>query len=479
MKILLIKPPQGKVYGIKMLPAYPSLGILYIAAALEKQNHKVKLLDMDVDVEGQLNRLINNFGPHLIGITAGTTTINKVFSLVHEIKRIKNIPIVLGGIHPAAIPEDCISQRDVDFLIIGEGERTIVELTKALEKDGSDFSDIKGLWYKENDRIFNNPPRPLEEELDNISFPSWHLVKHWREFRPPDAQRLPAAPLMTSRGCPKQCTFCCSHLIFGRGYRIRSIENILEEIDILVRDYDVKEIHFVDDAFNLIKERVLALCHKIKERDLNINFEFSNGLLAENIDEDILSALKSIGVVNVGFGIESGDDKIRTSMRKNLELKTAERSLKLAKKMGFETWGFFIFGFPGETVDTIKTTIKFAKRIEPTFAKFMILKPYPGTDIYRYLSEKRLINDLNFDNYGVYTPPVHHLNNLASKELLYWQKKAFREFYLRPHKIITYILRINSLTRFKLTLNNLLFIVLNFTNIHRGNRTVFKPNFAG
>ncbi|MCX5657826.1 MAG: radical SAM protein [Candidatus Omnitrophica bacterium] len=478
MKILLIKPPQGKVYGIKMLPAYPSLGILYIAAALEKQNHKVKLLDMDVDVEDQLDRLINNFGPHLIGITAGTTTINKVFSLVHEIKRIKNIPIVLGGIHPTAVPEDCILHREVDFLVIGEGECTIVKLAKTLEEERGDFSSVNGLWYKKNNRIYNNLPRLLEKELDNISFPSWHLVKHWYRFRPPDAKRLPAAPLMTSRGCPKQCTFCCSHLIFGRGYRIRSIDNILEEIDILVRDYGVKEIHFVDDAFNLIKERVLVLCQKIKERDLNINFEFSNGLLAENIDEDILSALKSIGVINVGFGVETADDIIRRSVKKGLDLETAERSFKLAKKMGFETWGFFIFGVPGETTDSIKATIEFARRVNPTFTKFMILKPYPGTEMHKYLSEKKLINDFNFDNYGVYTPPVHHLDSITSKELLYWQKRAFKEFYLRPHKIISYILRINSLARFKLTLNNLLFIILNFVNIFRRNRAVFKPNFV-
>ena len=246
---------------------------------------------------------------------------------------------------------------------------------------------------------------------------------------------------------------------------MRSINNILNEIEILVGEYRVKEIHFVDDAFNLIKERVLTLCQTIKERKLDINFEFSNGLLAENIDEDILSSLKSIGVINVGFGVETADDNIRIRAGKGTNLETFENSLKLSKEMGFETWGFFMFGFPGETIDTIKTTIKFAKRIDPLFVKFMILKPYPGTEVHRYLSERNLIDDLNFDNYGVYTPPVHHLDSITSKEILYWQKRGFREFYLRPRKILSYVLRINSLARLRIVVNNLIFIAHNFFNI--------------
>ncbi len=465
MKILLIKPSQENVYGMKMSPAYPSLGIMYIASVLELDKHEVKILDLDADVDKSLEDEFLEFAPQLVGITSVTPTINEAFSVAKRVKKLKNIPVVIGGVHVTIAPETVITREEVDFVVIGEGERTIRELAYNLENGLRDFSKIKGICFKENGTPVTTAPRELEEDLDKIPFPAWHLLKNLKKFLPPDASRFPVASIMTTRGCPADCTFCCTKQIYGHRYRTRSIQNVMKEIDFLIAAYHVKEIHFLDDTFNLSKKRVLDFCRIVKEKNIKIDFEFSNGLRADYIDEDVLRALKSIRVKNVGFGVESGNEEILKNIKKGIDLKTYEEAFNLAKKIGLETWGFFIFGLPGDTVSTMRQTIAFAKKLDPDFAKFLILKPYPGSEVFTYFSQKGLIDDLNFDHYGAYTPPVHHLEGLTSEDILYWQRRAYREFYFRPKKILSHLLRLRSAARLRTVINGLNFIFKSFLTI--------------
>jgi anaerobic magnesium-protoporphyrin IX monomethyl ester cyclase len=179
------------------------------------------------------------------------------------------------------------------------------------------------------------------------------------------------------------------------------------------------------------------------------------------VDFEVLSALKSIGVKNVGFGIESGNERILKNIKKGIRKDTVRGAMKVAKNLKFETWGFFIVGLPGETAETVRETIDFAKELDPDFAKFLILKPFPGTEVFSQLRSKDLIDDFDYSHYGVYTPPVHHLETMSSDEILKCKIRAFREFYLRPRKIIRHILRIKNLTSLRTALRGLLFVIKN------------------
>lgn len=463
MKILLITPSQVNVYGTKMIPAYPPLGLLYIAAVLEKQNHDIELIDFDIDIQKfeDFKELIKNNAYDLIGISAVTPTINNAFYLAENIKNIKkNIPIILGGIHATISPNECIKNKFIDFVAIGESENTVVEFVNELQKSSPDFSQVKGIAYKINGEVFINESRELEQILDRFPFPARHLLKNSGFYSPPDAEKMPVTPVFFTRGCPGKCTYCCTKQIFGHRIRYRSVSNIMEEIDEIVR-LGYKEVHILDDAFTADGKRVIELCNEIRRKNYDMNFEISNGLRADMVNYNVLKALKSIGVKNVGFGIESGNEQILVNIKKGIPKDKVRKAVKLARELKFEVWGFFIIGLPGETRETVRDTINFAKELNPDFAKFLILKPFPGTEIYNQLLSKNLIDSFDYSNYGVYTAPVHHLETMTADEILYWQKKAFREFYFRPQKIVQHILRIKNLTNLKIILRGTLFVMKN------------------
>ena len=458
MKVLLVHPSQSTVYGSPMKPSHPPLGLLQIASCLQKEGHNVEIIDFDND-DMDLNKFkihINNSKPDLIGLTATTSTIKHAEKLAEAVKRNLNIPILIGGIHATIAPKDTLKKDCFDFVIIGEGELTISELFRKLSKNNSNISNIKGLGYKKDGKLHFTEPRNLVKDLDTLSFPAIHLLKN--KYSPPDALNVPVISLFTSRGCPGRCTYCCTKNIFGLRLRFRSVKNMIQEIESLLAK-GINEIHFMDDNFTVHKKRVLKFRDEVLKRGIKTSFVFGNGLRADKIDEDILQALKDIGVLSVGFGVESGNQQILNNIKKDIDLKTIEKAYKLSKKFGFQTWGFFIIGLPGETKETVRDTIEFAKKLDPDFAKFLILKPYPGSEVFEELNSKGLIFDFNYENYGVYTEPVHNLKNLSAKEISNLQKKAFREFYFRPKKIMQHIIRMKSMTQLKLNVKSALFIM--------------------
>lgn len=459
MKVVLINPSGSSVYGKKIALPYPPMGMLYIAASLER-HHKVDVYDYDVDIENdlKLENIIKNEHPDLIALTANTVTLNSARSIATIAKKIDDIPIVLGGLHATMMPEECMKHQDFDFLIKGEAENSILKLADNLES-GKSLDDIEGLWYRENGNIKINQELKFIQNLDELPFPARHLIKNKDAYTPVDARALPVTPIMTSRGCPAQCTFCCTKYILGFQFRFRSPQNIIAEVEHCIEKYGVKEIHVADDVFTFNKKRVLEFRDLLKERNIDVNFHFLNGVRADQIDRDILQALKDMRVTTIGFGCESGSQKILDNIRKGLKVETTKNAYKLAKEFGFQTWAFFILGLPGETKETIKETIKFAKEIDPDFPKFHILKPYPGSAIFNELMQKNLIDDFDYEKYGIHTQPVHHLETLSSQEILDAQKQAYREFYLRPSKIIKHAARIRSLTQLKLNMKAASFVL--------------------
>jgi len=461
MKVLLINPSQEKVYGKKMMPAYPALGLLYIGAVLKSEGHRVRLVDIDTENvdDAKFSSIFKNFNPDAVGITSVTPTFRNALKWARLSKAIRDIPVVFGGIHATIAAEEVIKEDPVDIVVVGEGEITVKELFGRLSVGLKDLKDIKGIRFKYKNTVIAGGKRPFVDDLDSLPFPDRTLLENPDAFVPADATNLPVATIITSRGCPGNCTFCCTKHIFSKRFRARSVQNIISEIEYLTKKERIREIHIADDTFTIIKQRVLEFCDEIRRRKINVHFQFMNGLRADFVDEDILKAFKAIGVKTLGYGVESGNGKILKNIKKNIPIDITRNVFKISKKMGFETWAFLIFGLPGDTEATIKETISFTKEIDPDFAKFLILKPYPGSEVCEQLERDDLLLSKNYDDYGVYTKPVHRLPGLEPEEMVYWQKKAFREFYLRPRKILSYLKRIRSWTQLKLIINDSIFAI--------------------
>lgn len=454
MNILLINPSDPAVYGKMTSPEHPHMGLAYIAAVIEKAGHKVALLDMHAEnmSHNELNQICELQKPALVGITATTPIIHIALEIAKEVKSSFSTKIVLGGVHPTLMPKECLANDQIDFVIKGEGERTILELLEHLEK-GTVPEEVEGLLYKDaKGNLIENKDRCAIADLDSLPFPARHLIKN-QKYTYPDALFSPAFPIITSRGCPGKCTFCSAAFLHGRKFRFRSAENVVDEIEFLVNKYGAKEIHVWDDNFVTNKKRVFAIRDEFKKRKIKITLSFPNGVRVDSINEDILSALKDMGTYSLGFGVESGSQEILDNVQKNITFEKIETAFALAKKLKFEIWAFFLLGLPGETPATIQQTIDYAIKLDPDIAKFHILKPYPRTAVYEELLAKNLILDNDYRHYGIHTAPVHRLPDLTSEELLEWQKKAYRKFYFRPSKFIKQILRIKSFNRFKLNIS--------------------------
>lgn len=452
MNILLINPSQRELYGKFTAPEVLPLGLAYLGAMLEKYGHKVSIVDIDADriTPDLLIHKLNRDEIHLVGITVLTPTFHSGLKTACLIKDNSDSKIVLGGVHPSLMPEECLENEEVDFVVIGEGEQTIVELVDFLEK-GKDLQTVRGLGFRNNGRVIINEKRSLIELLDDVPFPAFHLFNNTNYFYP-DTITRPIFPIITSRGCPGRCTYCNSRTIFEGKIRVRNIKNVLDEIEKLIRDYGAQEIHIWDDNFATIRKRVFELRDGIRQRGISVKFAFPSGLRADFLDRELLLALKDMGTYSISLGIESGNQKILQNVKKNIKLEKFREVLQLTKEIGIETWGFFMFGFPGETEENMRETINFAIELDPDVAKFHILKPYPGTEIFEELLDKNLINDKDFSNYGIHTYPVHHLETLSAEDILRIHNEAYKKFYFRPSKLIKQLMRLRSIDRIQVNL---------------------------
>ncbi|OQY28338.1 MAG: hypothetical protein B6244_07465 [Candidatus Cloacimonetes bacterium 4572_55] len=429
MRILLIAPGQKAVYG-RSISVYPPLGLLYLASALEQAGHQVRVLDIDAE-NAQASRFISivrSFAPHAVGFTATTPLYPEALRLARRIKAELDAPIIFGGPHATAESMNVIMEPAVDVVAVGEAEQTVVPLFSALEHGDRDLSHINGIVWKEGAgngyRAQVNLPASRIEDLESLAFPAVNLLPDLKAYRPPDALHPRCATIMTGRGCPAGCSFCETERLFGKKVRLRGAAHIADEIEYLIDRFRVREIHIADDAFTIDRRRTLAICREIEKRGIRLNFFFMNGLRADQADFETLSALREIGFQNVGFGVEARDDKLRAQTGKGLRIERVEQGVRDAKKLGFSTWLFFIIGLWGETDQTARQTIDFAKQIKPDYAKFFILKPFPD-----------------------------RLPTMTPERMAYWHRRANREFYLRPSRIVAQLANIRSWTQLRSNLS--------------------------
>ncbi len=454
--VCLVNPSSSITYGVMSPPEFPPLGLQYIAAMLEKAGFKTVALDIDAEKLSleRLEQRLAELKPFLVGVTCTTPLFEQAVEIAAIAKRACNASTCLGGIHPTIAPLETIEPKSVDFVVYGEGEITTTELAKTLAENSEDFKKIDGLVFKSKGTPIKNKARALIKNLDEIPFPARHLFNQLA-YTYPDALKSPAIGVMTSRGCPGQCTYCCTKCIFGLSYRFRSADNVIAEIEHLIEEYGAKEIHIWDDNFTVNKKRVFEFCDKVRAKNLHkkVLFSVPQGLRIDQVDEEVLRALKSINVYAIGYGVESGNENVLKLCKKNTTKQMARRAISLSKKLGFDVWCFFILGLYGDSEKTIRETIDFAKELDPLFAKFLILKPFPGTEVFEQLDDRGLIVERDYKKFGLYAKPIHKLPGISPKRLVELQNIAYKEFYFRPKKMFQQIKRLKSLHRIRLNVS--------------------------
>ena len=459
MDIVLINPSQKNVYGHGVIPPYPPLGLLYLGAVLLNGGYSVEVIDIDIDFPNvdQFTEFIKETRPAVVGFTAVTPSFNDAVRLAGIIKRIYKPFIIFGGPHTTAIPFEVLKESNIDAVVVGEGEETILEFMNNF-KTGN-MIPVPGLIIKKGSRILKGARREFIKNLDKLPFPAWSLLKHQRKYSPPDALTIPVATLLTSRGCPYRCTFCQAPKLWGRNIRRRSVDNVIEEIRFLISEYNIKEIHIADDDFSHSEEWTMDFLSRAKKEIYKVRFLFMNGLRIDNVNRVLLEEMKKTGFVNVGFGVESGVQSILNRVKKGLKIQEIKKKFRIAKKLGFKTWAFFILGLPGDNKRTIRETIKFSILLDPDFAKYFFLVPYPGTEVYEEFRSRGMLRSNDFSKYGLYGEPVYELDSLSQKDIKKMLLVAYLRFYLRPLKILKILFKIRSFTELRLNFRAILFLV--------------------
>lgn len=427
MKILLINPKNVTWTGGTTLP----LGLGYLASVLEYENHEVKCVDMQVSLSVDIEKEVKN--SDVIGISACTPNIKEAWKIA---KLAKDKIVLLGGPHPTAMPEESLSKESVCVVVRGEGEETIREICKSTR-----FEQISGISYKKNGKIIHNPERPFIKNLDNIPFPARHLFPI-EKYRAKMHRRKNVGNILTTRGCPCDCNFCYK-LVFGRDYRVRSAENVIEEWEQML-EMKIEEINVTDDNFTVDKERVFQICEHIIGKKLNIPWTVSAGLRPDFISKEILEIMKRSGCYRVAFGAESGSQTILDKTGKRIKLEQIRKAVELAKSVGLEVTLFFMVGNLYENRETIQETIEFAKKLNPDFVQFTIATPYPGTKMRETIKKDGvfLIND--WEKYGSYEGRAYFEYKEIKKEIVEsMYRKAYWQYYLRPNIILKYLMRFN------------------------------------
>lgn len=404
----------------------PPLGIGYLASAL-KDRYEVKLLDtiienpyndqqMSNDIfrygmsDAEIKREIQKFQPDIVGISSlfssESNLAHQIAGLAKEVDR--DIITVIGGGYPTLCTDECMKDKNIDFAVFGEADHSFPCLMRQIQGN-QDYHTVSGIAYRDKSDCDykTTPQKGVISDLDSLPFPARDLMgidKYYEVDKPqlPYGSKVRSTPytnLITSRGCPAKCIFCSNNILWGYKFRKRSVENIMREIDLLINDYKIQEIHFQDDNLTFDRNRAKALCRELIARNYKITWAAPNGIALFSLDKELIHLMRESGCWQVGLGIESGNqDVLFNIIKKPLNLKKTLPLIETMKEVGIETYGFFMMGFPGETRKQIQDTVDLALRLNLDYNSFSIATPYPGTQLYEIAKKQNLLQDWNINN---------------------------------------------------------------------------------
>lgn len=453
-KILLLSPSYIDIYGNFKSAAgrYFPLGLGYIASYLiHYGNHDVRLYEPEAQKLSlsDITDIVNDFKPHIVGITCSTANFAQALQLAKMCRAISKAKIVMGGVHVSAIPEFIISENSewIDCVVIGEGEKTMLELADAYQKD-AELNNIQGIIYKKDGQINRTACRPYIEDLDSIPFPARHLIPQNLFFpNMHNARYKGCVTLLTSRGCPFNCSFCAARIVSGTKYRTHSAEYVLEEMALLKKDYNARQLLITDDTFTIDHERLEKICKGMILKKLNLTwFCFAQ---VTTVNEKILRLMKKAGCYSIGFGLESSNEEILKRMGKPISPSKAKEAVRTANRLGIKTQAFYIFGSPGETKEQMLDTIKYSQEVNATMAFYNMLVPFPGTKEFTYFFKDIPLKNINWDEFvAIGEDCVLKNSNVSAREIEKLIGRATMLYYTYPFRFLSLLFHIRTLYEF-------------------------------
>lgn len=443
-RVFIVYPPLSKMeryssklgsVGGEQLP----LGIFYLASYMRNNGYSVEVCDAEAEklTVDEIITKLRMFKAAVVGISSTTVAFHRALELAEKVKEtFQDISIVIGGPHVTSNSSHVMNFPSFDFGVIGEGEITFLELLNAIFNNG-DVQQIRGIAYRNSvGQIVKTPQREYIRNLDDLSFPAYDLIKDIGLYAPPPSnyKSLPVMNIITSRGCPNDCTFCDRN-IFGREYRERSAQNVFDEIVFLRKKYGVRELAFVDDTFLINKDRVRELFDLLRRE--GYYFPWTCMARINNVSYEFLEFLKDHGCWSIAFGIESADENILNIIKKNISPEKVRTVVGWCAELGIDTKGFFIIGHPTESVGTINKTISFATSLKLSAVVVTINTPIPGSQQY---AEAHLYGSLDTTDWACfnYWRPVFIPFGLTREILLKKQEEFYLRFYLRPRILWKY-----------------------------------------
>ena len=457
MKVLLINPPLTAKEQARDFEAavnvLPPLGIAYIASVLEQDGFDVSIIDSLVmgATHSWIREFMEREKPEMVGIAATILQVESADLVAKNAKEISpNSVVVIGGPHVATMPERVVREgRYYDLGVTGEAEYTFREIARKIRSKDFNFAGVQGCYAKKKDgSISFGGVRPYIADLNELPFPARHLLPPLSVYTPSPItyRKFPVGTMMSSRGCPAQCTFC-DRSVFGNWTRQRDYMNVVDEMQELVEVYGAKEIKFYDDTFTINQKRVIQICDEIKRRKLDVTWSCLTRVA--NVNKEILDAMHSAGCWHLLYGIENGNQHMLDYIKKGTNLDQIRKAVKWGKEAGINIRGSFICGLPGETKETIETTVKFALSLGLDEANFYTLALYPGNELYHMMKKEGKIRHENYEDYNplayddgavlAYVP-----DGMDEKELKQMIKRAHRRFYFRPTYVARQVMNIRS-----------------------------------
>lgn len=455
-RVLLINSPTMKIDTVGATRYFP-VGLLYLATVLKNHKIDVKILDINNHfylknlnekifneyIEDTFSKFLADYKPDVIGIGC---TFSGAFKYLKVIaKKSKEVfpktPIAIGGIHPTIFAKEILKKYSfIDYVVIGEGETTFLELVKRLTGNGGSSTFTNGIAFRKNNKIKLVPKMRFEDNLDAIPFIDYNLINvneykmdtsTW--YSPKKIKVGQPFTIISSRSCPNRCTFCSMWLVHGPRFRFRSAKNVLDEMESLYNNYGVRYFQFMDDNITFDKKRILEICRGIKKRKMNIQFDTPNGMAINRLDKELIEAMVEAGLIFSGFGIESGSEYIRNEIMKKglMNEKIYEIVSECAKYKHLFIKGFFIIGMPEETQETLQDTYEMMKKLPLDKISMGFAAPYPGTELFNCCIKNKLlpykieeyldVKVLQSSDQHPYFKPY----NLTKDDLIKFRKKCF------------------------------------------------------
>lgn len=425
MKVVLVRPsdlPKEEIFKKEVAGLYPSLGLLYLASSLENEGVDVRLCD-ELTTEDPAE-IISSEKPDWVGITICTPMVKRARDIV-QIAQNHHCRTMIGGPHVTALPKESLSETGADLAVAGEGEQVIVDILQNRTP-----SSIPGVTYIDHGVVKTNASRKWIKEIDSLAFPARHHID-WNQYQGTSEFGFPIrrgerwTNLISSRGCPFECTFCSGPLIFGKKIRTRSAQNIIEELTEVIDRWGVRNFTFSDDTFALNENHAQEFCRGVLKAGLDIKWSCYSRV---GLSTETIALMKKAGCALIGLGVESGSKRILRKTKKNIQRDVVINTFENLKKAGIKTKAFFIVGLPGEEQEDFEESLKLAIKLRPTYLWLSIFLPLPGTESY---------HDSGTNNGGSFLSTNDPVIDKRHKQFL-------RRFYFHPTYLKT-MLRLFSI----------------------------------